>query len=80
VVFNVGVKIVTMCCNNRQPYLHVRFHDQFVMWYQNSYNVYCDGFGGGGAIVWPVWDIVEQLSMLGMMKILRCGCNWNTMS
>ena len=29
-VFDVGVKIVVMCFNNRQPYVHVRFHDQFV--------------------------------------------------
>ena len=35
-----------MCCNNRQPYVHVRFHDQLAMWYQNSYIVNCDGFGG----------------------------------
>ena len=37
-----------MCCNNCQPYVHVRFHDQFVMWYQNSYIVYCDDFFWGG--------------------------------
>jgi hypothetical protein len=53
-----------MCFNIRQPYVHVRFHDQFVMWYQNSYMM-CAFFleGGGigvGAIVWPVWDIVEM--------------------
>ena len=30
-IFNVGVKIVVMCFNNRQPYMHVRFHDQLIM-------------------------------------------------
>jgi hypothetical protein len=47
-VFIIGVKIVKMCCNNRQPYLHVRYHDQFVMWYQNSCTVKGDGFFGRG--------------------------------
>jgi len=28
-VFNVGVKIVVMCFNNRQTYVHVWFHDYF---------------------------------------------------
>ena len=32
--FNVGVKIVVICFNDREHYVHVRFHDQFVMWYQ----------------------------------------------
>ena len=36
-----------MCFNNCQPYVHVRFHDQFVMWYQNSY-MWCAGFFGVG--------------------------------
>jgi hypothetical protein len=34
--FYVGVNIVVMCFNNFLTYLHVRFHNQFVMWYQNS--------------------------------------------
>jgi len=29
-----------MCCNNCQLYVHVRFHDQFIIWYQNSYMIY----------------------------------------
>ena len=45
-IFNV-VKIVIMCFNSHQPYVHVRFHDQFVMWYQNSYMM-CAFFWGGG--------------------------------
>jgi len=32
--------------------MYVSFHDQFVIWYQNSYVMYCAGFfgvwGGGG--------------------------------
>jgi len=55
---NVVVKIVVMCFNNRQPYVHVRFHDQFVTWYQNSYMLCADFFGRGGAIVWPMSDFV----------------------
>ena len=31
-----GVKIVLMCYNNRQLYLHVTFHDHLVMWYKNE--------------------------------------------
>ena len=44
------IKIVVMCFNNRQPYVHVRFHDQFVTWYQNSYMLCAVFFfwGGGG--------------------------------
>ena len=40
------------CCNNRQTYLHGRFHDQFVRWYQNSYKYCVDFFflGGGGSV------------------------------
>ena len=38
---------MVLCFNNRQPYVHVRFHDQFVMWYQNRYMM-CAGFLGVG--------------------------------
>ena len=40
--------IVVMCFNNRQPYVHVRFRDQFVTWYQNSCMMCADFLGGGG--------------------------------
>ena len=50
-IINVDVKIVVMCFNNRQPYVHVRFHDQFVIWYQNSYMMYAGFILGMGYFV-----------------------------
>jgi hypothetical protein len=44
-VLYVGVNVVVMCIN-RLTYVYVGFHDQFVMWYQNSY-MKCAGFGEG---------------------------------
>jgi len=32
-----------MCFSNPQPYVRVRFHDQFGMWYQNSYMIVLGG-------------------------------------
>ena len=40
----IALCFLVLCCslmllyfNSNQPYMHVRFHDQFVVWYQNSY-------------------------------------------
>jgi len=73
-----------MCCNNRQPYVHVRFHDQLAMWYQNSYIVNCDGFGGGLSFGpcgilwsckywawWRSWDVA-------VIGIIPCDSDFGT--
>ena len=44
---NVGLNIMVMSFNNWLPYVHVSFHDQFAMWYQNRYMM-CAGFLGVG--------------------------------
>jgi len=48
--------------------MHVSFHDQFVMWYQNSYMMWCAGFfllGGGGANIWSI------VGFCGAVKIVH---------
>ena len=46
-----------MCFNNRQPYVHIRFHDQFVVWYQNSY-MKCVGLFGGLGLLFGLCGIL----------------------